>query len=315
VHLVRVFELFQRHANVLSELGTRFVVFHHPTAGVVFAVPNDLGGGSLVEHQAEWAFVLPHLASYVIATAQLVGEPVAVSVKDKTTDSSQSLGGQELDLGIRILGIHQTGGMNLHPLQINRAGANRDTKLDAVTGAVLPVGGREVHQVRTVLSQQRILGEVSPKASRGKDDAAKLLEGLATARVLAANDRALIVLDELCDLRFGDNAGNVRVSLRHLLNHLNQSIRDGHARESLLTTVRARRGVATQPREQGQVQIEHITEPVHIGTTVVGQHLNQLGFLGPTLQAIRGKEFDRVLNSLRPLGAGVGTVNATRRLG
>lgn len=60
-----------------------------------------------------------------------------------------------------------------------------------------------------------------------------------------------------------------------LLQHLNQSVGDGHAREPLLPTVCTGLRVTTQTRHQGQVQIELVHQPVDIRSAVRAQHLQR----------------------------------------
>ena len=43
----------------------------------------------------------------------LVAEAVAHGVQDDATHAAQRLGGQELDLGVRVVRLHQAGGVDL----------------------------------------------------------------------------------------------------------------------------------------------------------------------------------------------------------
>ena len=80
----------------------------------------------------------------------------------------------------------------------------------------------------------------------------------------AAAHHCSAILDQLEHLGFCDYAGTVGL-LCDLLQHLDQGIGDGHAREPLLTAVRAWRGVAAEPRQERQVQIELVHQPVMLG--------------------------------------------------
>ena len=141
------------HAHVRGQRSTAFVVLHHATARVVLAMPNDLVAGRLVQAQPERRLAFPHLAGYIVAAAQLVREALAVGIQDQAADAAQSLCGQKFDLGIGIVGLDQARRVHLDPLEVDRLAANGLAHLDAVTSAVLAIGGRQVHQVRTVLCQ------------------------------------------------------------------------------------------------------------------------------------------------------------------
>jgi len=163
--LVSLLQHVDVHAHVLGQIVTCLVVLHHPATGVVLAVPNDLLGGGLVQAQPEGRLALPHLARHVVATAQLIAEALALGVEDDSTHSTEGLGGQELDLGIRVIGLHQTRGMHLNPFQVDALGPDGLAHLDAVAGAVLAVGGGQMQQVWAVLRQQRVAGEVCAEAA------------------------------------------------------------------------------------------------------------------------------------------------------
>jgi len=47
--------------------------------------------------------------------------------------------------------------VDLHPFQVDAAGSNGLTHLDAIAGGMVTVGGGQVQQVRAVLGQQGIL--------------------------------------------------------------------------------------------------------------------------------------------------------------
>mmetsp|Transcript_23149 Transcript_23149/g.34609 ORF Transcript_23149/g.34609 Transcript_23149/m.34609 type:complete len:325 (+) Transcript_23149:794-1768(+) len=276
-------------------------------------MPDDLVGGSLVQAEAERGLVLPHLAGDVVTSTQLVGETLAVRVQDQTADASQGLGGQKLDLGIGVVGLHQAGRVDLHPLQVDGLSANGLAHLDAVTGAVLSVGGGEVHQVGSVLSQEGVLSEVGTEAAAGQDHGAELLLVLAAFLVDEA-DAGLAVHQEGVGTSLGDDASSVGL-LGNLLEHLDECVGDGHARESLRTTVGSGSRVTTQSCQQGEIQVELLHQPVDIRTTVAAENLDELGALGTTLQGVVGEELDGVLDSLRLLGLGGSAVDAAGGFG
>jgi hypothetical protein len=63
------------------------------------------------------------------------------------------------------LRLDQPGGMDLDPLQIDGVSANRDSHLDPISGAVLPVSGGQMQQIRAVLGEQRVGREVGAVAT------------------------------------------------------------------------------------------------------------------------------------------------------
>merc|ERR1719251_553403 len=109
-------------------------------------MPMDFIGGGLVQTKSEGRLVLPHLASHVISPAQFICKPLTIRVKDQTTNATQCLSRQKLDLCIRIVRLHEACGMNLDPLQINRLAANGLAHLDAITCAMLSVCCGQVHE-------------------------------------------------------------------------------------------------------------------------------------------------------------------------
>jgi len=137
-------------------------------------MPDDLIRRSLVQAKTERWLVLPHLACDIISAAQLIGEALAIRVEHKTPDTAQSLCGQELDLGIWIVWLHQTGRVHLNPLQVDRFGSNSLAHLNSIPSAMLAICGRQMHQVWSVLRQERVLGEIRTKTTRAEDDRTKL---------------------------------------------------------------------------------------------------------------------------------------------
>mmetsp|Transcript_2519 Transcript_2519/g.3109 ORF Transcript_2519/g.3109 Transcript_2519/m.3109 type:complete len:347 (+) Transcript_2519:291-1331(+) len=244
VSLVGGFQGAQGDAHVFAQLLTVVVELHDTAAGVVLAVPDDLIGRRLVQDQPVRRLGLPHLTGHVVASAQLVAEPVAVAVDHQAAHAAQGLGRQELDLGLGVVRLNEAGGMDLHPLQVNGRSTNGFAHLDGVTCAVLTVGGGQVQQVRAVRGQQGVGTEVGTKTARSQNHGAKLLHHLTSLAIFAAHHTAAI-LHQLEDLSLGDDPGAVGL-LGHLLQHLDQGICDGHPWEALLSTVRAWLGVSAQ---------------------------------------------------------------------
>mmetsp|Transcript_70927 Transcript_70927/g.188595 ORF Transcript_70927/g.188595 Transcript_70927/m.188595 type:complete len:403 (+) Transcript_70927:249-1457(+) len=242
---VGVLEDLDVDAHVLGEGRAGLVEVHDAAAVVVLAVPRDLVRRRLVEDEAEGRLALPHLARDVVAAAELVGEALAVGVEHEAAHSAQGLGGQELDLGIGVVGLHEAGGVHLNPLEVDALAANGLTHLDAVAGAVLAVGGGQVHEVRAVLRQEGLLGEVGTEAAARQDHGAVLL-GVHAALLINEPHDGSSVHQELVGARLGDDARPVGL-LGDLLEHLDQGVGDGHAGEALLATMSTRHRVTTQP--------------------------------------------------------------------
>mmetsp|Transcript_51062 Transcript_51062/g.111311 ORF Transcript_51062/g.111311 Transcript_51062/m.111311 type:complete len:514 (-) Transcript_51062:66-1607(-) len=314
VIVVGLLEDRQGNTHVLGKRLTAGVELHDTAAGVVLAVPDDLIGRGLVQAETERRLVLPHLARHVVAAAELVGETLALRVEHDATHTTERLGGKELDLRIRIIRLHQPGGVHLHPLQIDALPADLLAHLDAVAGAVLAVRGRQVHQVRAVLRKEGGRGEVRSEATGRENDRAVLAEHLAALLVRAANARAGTVREELADGSLRDDPGLVR-ALADLLEHLDQGVGDRHAREALGTAVSARHRVAAETGKEGQVKVELLDEPVHIGAAVVAEDLHELRPLGAALQRVVGEDLVGVGNALGLLRLRRRTVDAARRLG
>mmetsp|Transcript_32509 Transcript_32509/g.78110 ORF Transcript_32509/g.78110 Transcript_32509/m.78110 type:complete len:306 (+) Transcript_32509:302-1219(+) len=205
--LVSSSQFLHRHTHVLSKSLTTLVVLHDTTASVVLAVPNDFIGRSLVQAKAERGLVLPHLAGDIIAPTQLVGESVALGVQQQTTDSSQGLGGEELDLGVLVPNFHEAGGVHLHPLQVDSGSPNIRAHLDSIPGAVLTVGGGQVEQVGPVLAEQGVLLEVSAEPAGAEDHRAHLLQHLVILLVLHTG-HGTTSSDQLEGLGLGDDLGH-----------------------------------------------------------------------------------------------------------
>ena len=311
--LVGIHNLLQRDAHVLCQVLARGVELHDTTAGVVLGVPDDLIGCSLVQTQAKGRLVLPHLSSDIVTSAQLVAEAVAIGIQDDATNTSEGLRGQELHLGIGIVRLHQTGGVHLDPLEVNGGCTDGLSHLDGITSAVLAVGGGEVEQVRPVRGQEGIGAKVGAETAGGEDHRAELLHGLAGLLVLAANHGAGID-EQLVHLRLRHDASSVGF-LSNLLQHLDQRIGDGHSWEALLAAVRAGLGVPSQARDEGEIEVELVHEPVNIRSAVGTQHLGKLRLLRAALQRVGNEDFRCVRDGLSFLRLGPGTVDAAGGLG
>lgn len=84
-----------------------------------------------------------------------------------------------------------------------------------------------------------------------------------------------------------------------------------------MTAMRPRLRVPSQPRDQGQIQTEHILQPLNGGGGLVCEHLDQVGpcLVTRGLEGIIVKLFNAVGDLLVDLGSGKGTVDTGGSLG
>mmetsp|Transcript_23600 Transcript_23600/g.48964 ORF Transcript_23600/g.48964 Transcript_23600/m.48964 type:complete len:246 (-) Transcript_23600:404-1141(-) len=238
----------QRDVHVFAQRLARLVELHDTTARVMLAVPDDFVTRSLVQDQSERRFRLPHFPSDIVAASQLVAEALAIRVDHQAADTAEGLCSQELNLGLGVIGLHQAGGVDLHPFQVDAAGSNGLTHLDAIAGGMVTVGGGQVQQVRAVLGQQGIICEIGAKATGGQNHRA--LFGKVLALLLVDHSAHGAGLGhQLLDLGLVDDSGQV-AALRNLLHHLDQSIGDGHSRETLLATMSAGSRMTTETSQE-----------------------------------------------------------------
>ena len=88
---------------------------------------------------------------------KLVNEPLTLVIKKETTNTTESLSGQELHLNIGVIEVNETTRVNLNLLEVNTARTNRHSELLSVTSAVVGVGDWETPKLRPVLLEQRVL--------------------------------------------------------------------------------------------------------------------------------------------------------------
>mmetsp|Transcript_20168 Transcript_20168/g.41305 ORF Transcript_20168/g.41305 Transcript_20168/m.41305 type:complete len:231 (+) Transcript_20168:752-1444(+) len=230
----------------------------------MLAVPHDLSGGGLIEHQAEGRLVLPHLAGHIIATAQLIRKALALGTEDKAADTTQGLRRQELHLGVRVIRLHEAGGVHLHPFQIHAAGTHGFAHFNRIASAMFAIGSGQVEKVRPVLGQQGVIAKVGTEATAAEDDRPELLAAFARLLILAAHHAAR-VHDELVDTSLVDDLRPVG-GLGDLLEGLHERIGDCHPGEALLAAVRPGHGMPAKARHEGEVQLKLVDEPVDTRT-------------------------------------------------
>ena len=171
--------------------------------------------------------VLPHLASDVVTLLELVDEARASVVEQETTNTAERLSNQELNLRVGLLGVDETGRVNLDLLKVDSRRADLNGHLVAVTSRVLAVGGGETVVLGTVLLEERsTLSEVGSVTAGGEDNGTIRLLGLALELVLDADDGARLVLDELRDVRLLQDLDAVGDRLGEILQPLELSVGD-----------------------------------------------------------------------------------------
>jgi hypothetical protein len=161
--------------------------------------------------------VLEHGLGDVVTVLELVDEALAVLVEQETAGPAERLGGQELDLGVGLVGVDEAGRVDLDLLHVDGPSADLGGHLVAVAGAVRAVGRREREGVRPVLGEEAVVGKVGGVTSRCEDDGASLLVALAIDLVHAAGDGAVGVGNEVLDLGLFQDLDPLRVVFGELL--------------------------------------------------------------------------------------------------
>ena len=307
-------------ANLLGELLAAHLL-HETTARVVAGVEVENLGGLAVQHQADGPLalllLLPHLAGHVVTVAQLVREALAVRVQQQTTLTTEGLGSQELELGLRILGVDQTGRVDLDLVHVDAVGTDLHQHLLAVTSSVGAVGGGQAEGVGTVLLEQRSVAKVSGVTAGSQND--DTVDGLGLAVQGVGNTGNVVtVLVNAGDVGLLDDLDAVGLGVGELLKTLHQGIGDSHAGElGIVTTVCAGVGVATQTGNESEVEVEDVLQPLDGGSGLVSKDLDQVGarLVTSGLEGVVVELLDTVFDAELGLGAGERTVNAGGGLG
>lgn len=155
---------------------------------------------------------------------EFVDESVTGVVDQQTTDTTQGFGSEELDLGVGVLRVDKTCGVDLNFFEIDTLGTDRHGHLVSVTGTVVAVGGglgvscgktnnlRSAHQVvvlRSVLFEQRVGSEICGVTSGSEDDRSVFSVLLAVLLVLDTDD-LVAILEDLADFGLFKNLDSVR---------------------------------------------------------------------------------------------------------
>jgi len=84
--------------------------------------------------------VLPHLVGDKVSVLKLIDESVTRVINEQTTDTTQCLGGKELDLCVWVFGVDETGRVDLDLFEVDTLCSDGHGHLVAVTGTVVAVG-------------------------------------------------------------------------------------------------------------------------------------------------------------------------------
>lgn len=307
-------------ADFGNELGAGHLL-HQAAAGVVTGVEIQDLGGFAVEDEADGPLALflffPHFAGDVVTVTELVGEPLAVAVEEETTFTPEGFGSQELELGAGVLGVDETGWVDLDLVHVDAVGANGHQHLLAVTSSVSTVGRGQPVGVGAVLLEERSLTEVSgvTTGSENDDTVGDLL--LAVNSVGNAGDIVTRLVDG-GDVGLLDDLDTTGLLLGEIFQSLHQGVGNGHTGElGVMTAVCAGESVSSETGDEGEVEVEDILQPLDGGGGLVGQDLDQVGtgLVTGRLEGVIVELLDAVLDAEIDLGAGESTVDTGGGLG
>jgi len=210
-------------------------------------MPLDLLGGRAIENETNRILlVLPNLTSDVITMLKFIDKTLASVVKEESTDTTEGLSGQELDFGVRLVGVDETSRVYLDLLEIDGAGTNAHGKLLSVAGTMFTVRGRKVPELGAVSLEERVLCEIGSITTSSKDDGSISGLSLAVADVFNTSNSARLVLEDLGDMGFLQDLHAFRIADGKILETLHLSVGDNHSRELGITTMGTGLAVATE---------------------------------------------------------------------
>lgn len=307
-------------ADFSNELGAGHLL-HQAAAGVVAGVEVQDCGSLAVEDETDGPLALllffPHLAGDVVAVAELVRETLAVSVEEETTFAAEGFGGQELELGVWVLGVNQTSGVDLDLVHVDTVSTDGHQHLLAVTGSVGAVGGGQIEGVGAVLLEERGVTEVSGVTTGSKND--NTIDGLLLAVDGVGNAGDIVTrLVDGGDVGLLDDLDTTGLLFGEVFQSLHQGVGDGHTGElGVMATVCAGVSVSSETGDEGEVEVEDILQPLDGGGRLVGQDLDEVGtgLVTGRLEGIVVELLDAVLDAEIGLGAGEGTVDTGGGLG
>lgn len=307
-------------ADFGNELGAGHLL-HQAAAGVVAGVEVQDLGGLAVEDETDGPLALllffPHLAGDVVTVAELVREALAVGIEEETTLTAEGFSGEELELGIWVLGVDETGGVDLDFVHVDAVGTDGHQHLLAVTGSVGAVGGGQTEGVGAVLLEEGGFTEVSgvTTGSENDDTVDRLL--LAVDGVGNTGDVVTRLVDG-GDVGLLDDLNATGLTFGKVFQSLHQGVGDGHTGElGIMATVCAGVSVSSETGDEGKVEVEDILQPLDGGSGLVGQDLDQVGtgLVTGGLEGIFVELLDAVLDAEIGLGASESTVDTGGGLG
>lgn len=219
--------------------------------------------------------------------------------------------------------------MDLDLVHVDAIGADGHKHLVTVTSGMLAVSGRKAKRIRPMLLQQRSLAEVSSVATSCQHDRAIDSDLFAVEKVLAASD-IVPILDDFRHLGLLDELDALWLLLRKLFESLHERICDSHTGEfGIVASMGSRLRVATttscqkqlkskkrlqslpKTRNEGQVKVEHILQPLDGGGRLVGENLDEVGpgLVTSGLEGIIVELLDAVADLVVDLRPRKGTVN------
>lgn len=153
------------------------------------------------------------------------------------------------------------------------------------------------------LLEEGITAEISSISSGGQNDGSPGLDldtRLVGVLVLDTNDCA-VLLDQVGDAGLLDELDTVGLRDGEILDGLHECVGDGHAGHLFLATVGAREGVATETRDQGEIQLELFLQPLDSRGRPTSEDLDKIGaeHVASGLGSIVVEGFDRVLDAER----------------
>jgi len=313
VLLEGVLEDISADTHILGDISDVGVLLHELTTAVVLAVPLNLLGSLAVEDETVRSLIVAHhLTRHEVTSAELVDETLTVAVDHDTTDTAKSLSSEELDGVIRLIRVNEAGGVDLDLINVLEVSTNAKSHLDTVTSGVSTVGGGELEDIRAVLLEERVGLLISGVTAGGEDNRAESLVSLTVlGGVLDADDLAGGVGDQVSGTSLEDDLGLLGSLGSDLLELLHEGVGDGHTRETLATTVSTGEGVTAETRDEREIKLELLHEPLDGGSRLTSEDLSErvgMADLGG-LDGVLKESVDGVLDAKLDLRGGQGTVD------
>mmetsp|Transcript_14318 Transcript_14318/g.44831 ORF Transcript_14318/g.44831 Transcript_14318/m.44831 type:complete len:363 (-) Transcript_14318:328-1416(-) len=260
VRLMHGFKLGQRNAEMPRQALASLETTHEAAPNVELALLLRLVRSGFVQHQREGRPALPHLTCDVVVPAKLVHKAVAVAIEQQTPHTAEHLRGQELDLGLGIVWLHEACGVHLHTVKVDGPGTCGLTKPYAVACATFAVRRGQVQEVRAVPCQQRLRRKVCPVAASSQDHRSMLPKDGPVLLISQASARPRAVCQQLGGERIRYDLRPARL-FGDPLHHAQHGRCDGHPRGLSLPTVGPGLAVPTKLRDDREVDVEGLPQP------------------------------------------------------